>query len=156
LVVYQQLVLNYEYASTQVSREDAVCYIASRPEKRDRRTVNVGTAYLELDPATGEPRWFPLGRQLAQHLNVPTLADAFTMLLTASPDDRKRMMADRQIQPHDIAEARQLLRLAQEDEGELTNVLDSLVPEASDEGEGGPVMSPRSQGQGRRNLGAGS
>lgn len=138
LVVCQQLVLSYEYDGTQVSREDAVCYIASRPEKRGRRTVNVGTAYLELDPATGEPHWFPLGRQLAQHLNVPTLADAFTMLLTASPEDRKRMMADRQIQPHDIAEARQLLRLAQEDEGELTNVLDSLVPEAGDEGEGGP------------------
>jgi hypothetical protein len=137
LVVCQQLVLNYEYDGTQVSRQDAVCYIASRPEKRGRRTVNVGTAYLELDPATGEPHWFPLGRQLAQHLNVPTLADAFTMLLTASPEDRKRMMADRQIQPHDIAEARQLLRLAQEDEGELTNVLDSLVPEAGDEGEDG-------------------
>ena len=137
LVICQQLVLNYEYDGTQVSREDAVCYIASRPEKRGRRTVNVGTAYLELDPTTGEPYWFPLGRQLAQHLNVPTLADAFTMLLTASPEDRKRMMADRQIQPHDIAEARQLLRLAQEDEGELTNVLDSLLPEAGDEGEGG-------------------
>ena len=137
LVVCQQLVLTYEYDGTQVSREDAVCYIASRPEKRGRRTVNVGTAYLELDPATGEPHWFPLGRQLAQHLNVSTLADAFTMLLTASPEDRKRMMADRQIQPHDIVEARQLLRLAQEDEGELTNVLDSLLPEASDEGEGG-------------------
>lgn len=142
LVVCQQLVLNYEYDGTQVSREDAVCYIASRPEKRGRRTVNVGTAYLELDPATGEPYWFPLGRQLAQHLNVPTLADAITMLLTASPENRTRMMADRQIQPHDIAEARQLLRLAQEDEGELTNVLDSLLPEASDESEGGSIDLP--------------
>ena len=135
LVVCQQLVLHYEYEGTQVSREDAVCYIASRPEKRSRRTVNVGTAYLEVDPTTNEPHWFPLGRQLAQYLNVPTLADAFTMLLTASPEDRKRMMADRQIQPHDIDEARQLLRLAQEDEGELSNVLDSLIPEAVDKGE---------------------
>ena len=137
LVVCQQLVLNYEYDGTEISRDDAVCYIASRAEKRGRRTVNVGTAYLELDPATSEPHWFPLGRQLAQHLNVPTLADAFTMLLTASPDDRERMMADRQIQPHDIDEARQLLRLAQEDETELTNVLDSLIPEAGDESAGG-------------------
>ena len=127
--------LHYEYEGTQVSRENAVCYIASRPEKRSRRTVNVGTAYLEVDPTTNEPHWFPLGRQLAQYLNVPTLADAFTMLLTASPEDRKRMMADRQIQPHDIDEARQLLRLAQEDEGELSNVLDSLIPEAVDKGE---------------------
>jgi hypothetical protein len=131
------LVLNYEYDGTQVSREDAVCYIANRAEKRGRRTVNVGTVYLELDPTTSEPYWFPLGRQLAQHLSVPTLADAFTMLLTASPDDRLRMMADRQIQPHDIREARQLLRLAQEDETELTNILDSFVPEAGDKGECG-------------------
>jgi hypothetical protein len=138
LVVCQQLVLNYDYDGTHVSREDAVCYIASRPEKRGRRTVNVGTAYLELDPATGQPHWFPLGRQLAQHLNIPTLADAFTMLLTASPEDRKRMMADRQIQPHDIDEARQLLHLPQEDEGELANVLDSLLTETDDDGEGGP------------------
>jgi hypothetical protein len=141
LVVCQQLVLNYEYDGTQVTREDAVCYIASRPERRGRRTVNVGTAYLELDPATREPHWFPLGRQLAQHLNVPTLADAFTMLLTASPEDRKRMMADRQIQAHDIAEARQLLRLAQEDEAELANVLDSLVPETGDEDRSGDVAA---------------
>jgi hypothetical protein len=139
LIVCQQLVLNYEYDGTRVSREDAVCYIASRSEKRGRRTVNVGTAYLELDPATGEPHWFPLGRQLAQHLNVPTLADAFTMLLTASPEDRERMMVDRQIQPHDIAEARQLLRLAQADETELANVLDSLLSETGDEGESSDV-----------------
>ena len=137
LVVCERLELTYEYDGTQVSREDAVCYIASRAEKRGRRTVNVGTAYLELDSTTREPHWFPLGRQLAQHLNVPTLADAFTMLLTASPEDRKRMMADRQIQDHDIAEARQLLRLTQDHEEELSNVLDSLVPEVIVGGDGG-------------------
>lgn len=54
LVVCDQLVLNYEYDGTEVRREDAVCYIASRPEKRGKRTINVGTAYLELDPLTGE------------------------------------------------------------------------------------------------------
>ncbi|MHA7297199.1 sacsin N-terminal ATP-binding-like domain-containing protein [Pseudarthrobacter sp. MDT3-1] len=136
LVVCERLVLTYEYDGTKVFREDAVCYIASRSEKRSRRTINVGTAYLELDPATGQPHWFPLGRQLAQYLNVPTLSDAFTMLLTASADDRQRMMADRQIQPQDITEARRLLNLAQEDEEELTNVLDSLLLEPSDEDEG--------------------
>ena len=139
LVVCERLALNYEYDGARVSREDAVCYIASRSEKRGRRIVNVGTAYLELDPATGEPHWFPLGRQLAQHLNVPMLADAFTMLLTASPEDRQRMMTDRQIQDRDIAEARQLLKLTQDHDEELTNILDSLVPEAVDAGEGGPT-----------------
>ncbi len=136
LVVCERLVLTYEYDGTKVFREDAVCYIASRSEKRKRRTINVGTAYLELDPATGEPHWFPLGRQLAQYLNVPPLADAFTMLLTASTEDRQRMMTDRQIQPQDITEARGLLNLAHEDEEDFTNVLDSLLLEPSNEDEG--------------------
>jgi hypothetical protein len=130
LVVCDQLVLTYEYDGTTVQREDAVCYIANRQERRGRRPFNVGTAYLELDPKTNEPHWFPLGRLLAQHLNVPTLADAFTMLLTAAQDDRKRMMADRQIGLEDINESRSLLRQAGEDDDDLANVLDSLVPSA--------------------------
>ncbi|BCW78325.1 DUF3883 domain-containing protein [Arthrobacter sp. NicSoilC5] len=132
LVVCERLVLTYEFGGTKASREDAVCYIASRSERRGRKTINVGTAYLELDAATGLPHWFPLGRQLAQHLNVPTLADAFTMLLTASPEDRNRMMADRQVLPHDISEARRLLKLPQEEDEELFNVLDSLLPDLSE------------------------
>ena len=143
LVVCEQLVLTYEYDGTKVSREDAVCYIASRSEKRSRRTVNVGTAYLELDRATGQPHWFPLGRQLAQYLNVPTLADAFTMLLTASGDDRERMLTDRQIQLQDIREAGRLLNRAQDDEEELANVLDSLLlePSGDDDNQGSIVTT---------------
>jgi len=137
LVVCDQLVLNYEYDGTQVRREDAVCYIASR-QKRGRRTANVGTAYLELD-TTGEPHWFPLGRQLAQFLSVPTLSDAFTMLLTATPGDRKRMMDDRQIQDPDISEARRLLRITLEEDEELSNILDNLVPEPGDEDQREPA-----------------
>ena len=133
LVICDQLVLTYGYDGTEVSRKDALCYIASRQEKRGRRSINVGTAYLELDAATGQPHWFPLGRQLAQFLNVPTLADAFTMLLTATRGDRKRMMADRQIQAGDVTEARKLLRITAEEDEELGNVLDSLVPEPGDE-----------------------
>lgn len=137
LVVCEQLVLRYEYDGTVVTRDDAVCYIASRPEQRGRR--HVGTAYLELDPETLQPHWFPLGRQLAQFLNVPTLSDALTMLLTATPGDRKRMMADRQIQDRDIAEAGKLLRISPEEDEELSNVLDSLVPEPGDEDQREPA-----------------
>lgn len=139
LVVCDELVLRYEYDGTAVTREDAVCYIASRLEKRDRRTVNVGTAYLELDPATGQPHWFPLGRQIAQFLNVPTLSDAFTMLLTAAPDDRTRMMADRQVQESDVAEARKVLQISAEEDDALGNVLDRLVPEPGDEDQREPA-----------------
>lgn len=139
LVVCDQLVLKYEYDGTEVIREDAVCYIASRQERQGRRSINVGTAYVELDPATHQPHWFPLGRQLAQFLNVPTLSDAFTMLFTATPGDRQRMMADRQIQDVDVVEARKLLRMTAEEDEELSNVLDDLVPEPSDEDQREPA-----------------
>lgn len=139
LVVCDQLVLNYEYDGAEVTREDAVCYIATRREKRGRRAINVGTAYLELDPATLQPHWFPLGRQLAQFLNVPTMSDAFTMLLTTTPGDRSRMMADRQIHEADITEARKLLRITAEEDEELSNVLDGLVPDPWDEDQREPA-----------------
>lgn len=129
LVVCDELVLHYKYDGAEVERRDAVCYIAVRQESRGRRSRNAGTAYVELDQS-GQPHWFPLGRQLAQYIGVPGLSDAVTMLLTASPTDRDRMMADRHIQAKDITEARDQLRLAAEDEEELRNVLDSLVPGA--------------------------
>lgn len=134
LVVCDRLVLKYEYDGIEVTREDAVCYIASRQERRRHRLVNVGTAYLELDHQTGEPHWFPLGRQLAQFLNVPSLADAFTMLLTANPGDRSRMMTDRRIGSADVTEARMLLRIIPEEDDELGNILDRLMAEPADEG----------------------
>lgn len=139
LVACDQLVLKYEYDGTEVTREDAVCYIASRQEKRGRRTVNVGTAYLELDPETRQPHWFPLGRQIAQFLGVPMLSDAFTMLLTANPGDRGRMMADRHIGNADVVEARKLLRITTEEDDELSNVLDRLVPQPEDEDQREPA-----------------
>jgi hypothetical protein len=139
LIVCDQLVLDYEYDGTQVRREDAVCYIASRQERHGRRAANVGTVFLELDRSTDEPHWFPLGRQLAQFLSVPTLSDAFTMLLTATPGDRKRMMDDRHIQAADINEARRLLRITAEEDEELSNVLDSLMPEPGDEDQREPA-----------------
>ena len=127
--------LRYEYDGIEVEREDAVCYIASRQEKRGRRSYNIGTAYLELTPETGEPHWFPLGRQLAQHLGVTGLSDAVTMLLTARKDDRDRLMVDRQIQPEDIVDARKQLQLNAEDDEELAHVLDSLLPNADNQEE---------------------
>ena len=128
LVLCDELVLKYEYDGAEVEREDAVCYIASRREAKGRRSLSVGTAYLELDPATKQPHWFPLGRQLAQHLGVPPLADAFTMLLTVPSGDRDRMMTDRQIKQHDINDARRQLSLRIGEDEELSNILDSLLP----------------------------
>ncbi|MET7402374.1 DUF3883 domain-containing protein [Dactylosporangium sp. NPDC005572] len=129
LVVCDSLVLRYEYDGVTVEREDAVCYIATRPERRHGRAYQIGTAYLELDPTAGVPHWFPFGRQLAQHLGTPALADAVTMLFTARADDRRRMMADRRIRPEDITEAREQLGLTVDDD-EPGNVLDSFLSQA--------------------------
>ncbi|OKI49337.1 sacsin N-terminal ATP-binding-like domain-containing protein [Micromonospora sp. CB01531] len=136
-VICDSLVLRYEYAGVTVERDDAVCYIATRRE-HGGRTNQIGTAYLELDPTTGAPHWFPFGRQLAQHLGTPALADAVTMLLTAGTDDRQRMMADRQIQPEDITEAREQLGLTADDD-EPENILDSLLSQADRQAPAPPV-----------------
>ncbi|MEV4691356.1 DUF3883 domain-containing protein [Micromonospora echinospora] len=138
LVICDSLVLRYEYAGVTVERDDAVCYIATRPEQRGARTYQIGTAYLELDPTTGAPHWFPFGRQLAQHLGTPALADAVTMLLTARADDRQRMMADRQIRPEDITETREQLGLITDDD-EPSNILDSLLSQADRQAPAPPV-----------------
>jgi hypothetical protein len=143
LVLCDKLVLRYEYDGIEVERTDAVCYIATRPESHGRRTYNIGTAYLELNPETNEPYWFPLGRQLAQHLGAAGLADAVTMLLTAQKDNRDRMMDDRHITPEDIAEAREQLQLTLEDEEDFSNVLDSLLP--ADQASRTPPMDTASQ-----------
>jgi hypothetical protein len=123
IVACTKLVLRYDIDGETVERDDAVCYIATRREGNDA----IGTAYLELDPATDEPHWFPLGRQLAQFLGAPSLADAFVMLLTARPEDRARLLADRQIQQSDVADAAYQLHLSFDDE-ELGRVLDILLP----------------------------
>lgn len=128
VILCERLVLEYKYEGAAVTRDDATCFIASRLERRGRRRLNVLTAYLELDAETGVPHWFSFGRQLAQHVGVPMLADAFTMFLTASPDDRQRMLADRLIQPQDVIDARQALRVAGAEDEELENVLDSILP----------------------------
>jgi hypothetical protein len=146
IVICDDLVLHYEYDGTRATRADAVCYIATPQDRARRRQPTVGTAYLELDPATGEPHWFSLGRPLAQYLGAPALADAVTMLLTARPQDRDRMMAERQIPPQHLAEAREQLRLPAEDDDPIGNVLDGLLtaagPETSTDHEEGNGLAP--------------
>ncbi|BCY13458.1 sacsin N-terminal ATP-binding-like domain-containing protein [Actinoplanes sp. L3-i22] len=125
LVLCDDLILRYEYEGHAIERDDAVCYIATRFERHDARPHRVGTVYLELDRETREPHWFPFGRQLAQHLDAPSLADAVTMVFTARKADLKSMMADRQIRPEDIDEAHELLGLPAEEE--IGHILDNLV-----------------------------
>lgn len=127
VVICDELILRYAYLDQAIERPDAVCYIATRREGvgGGRRVNVIGTAYLELDRRTEQPHWFPLGRLLAQHVGVPSLGDAFTMLLTAAADDRARMLIDRQISAAEIDEARTALNLPL-DVDEVLNVLDTL------------------------------
>jgi uncharacterized protein DUF3883 len=147
IVICDDLVLHYEYDGTRATRADAVCYIAASQDRARRRQATTGTAYLEIDPATGQPHWFSLGRPLAQHLGTPTLADAITMLLTARPQDRDRMMAERQIPPQHLTEAHEQLRLLADDDDPIRHVLDGLLPgagpEASTDHEEGNSPAPQ-------------
>jgi hypothetical protein len=130
LVVCDELVLCYEYDGIQVERPDATCYIAAHRE--GRRAQTMGTAYLELDQASGQPHWFSVGRHLALHLGIAAQADAFAMLFAVPQSEIDRMMADRQIQRRDITEARRDLQLPDDDEQELQHVLDALLPAPAD------------------------
>ncbi len=130
VVVCERLILRYQYDGDQVERADATCYIATRQELRGKRRLNFGTVYVELDRKTHEPDWFALGRQLAQHLDVASHADAITMLLKMNKVDRDRMMADRQIDLSAVRDARQRLNLPLEDEEETRNALDNLISTA--------------------------
>lgn len=126
LVVCDELVLRYQYLDTEIERTDAVCFIDVRNDGTDRRPRYTATAYLEIDEANDQPHWFPLGRLLAQHVEVPPLADAFTMLLTASQEDRLRLLADRGITSEDVDHARKRLDLPADDE------YVTLLPDAYD------------------------
>ncbi|MFC3988929.1 sacsin N-terminal ATP-binding-like domain-containing protein [Actinoplanes siamensis] len=125
LVVCDSLVLRYRHEDVDFDREDAVCFIATRTSRYGSRTATAGTAYLQLEPGLQQPYWFAFGRQLAQHLGVPGLAEAVTMLLTARPEDRGRMMGARQITPAEINEIRTQFGLTEEEETD--NPVDALL-----------------------------
>jgi hypothetical protein len=130
LVVCDELSLRYDYDGDEVTRRDAVSFIAGRQERRGRSRI-LDTAYLELEPGSGSPYWLPFGRQLARHFGVPTLADVFTMLFAIPSADWDRVFADRQISRQDIVEAREQLQLPPDSDEQVANVLDSLLPGAS-------------------------
>jgi hypothetical protein len=128
IIVCDRLLLRYQYNGMDIERDDACCYIAVRDEVNEgRRTQPIGTAYIELDRITGEPEWFSVGTQLAQHLNAAAYTDAITMLLKVDAEDRNRMMANRHIPASAIVEARAGLDLPLEDEPHSRNVLDTYL-----------------------------
>jgi len=125
VVVYDELRLRYELDGLVRSRDEAVSYLAVRQETAGRRR-NIGTAHLEVDPATGEPHWFVFGPQLAQFLSVPTQADAFGLLLASSRAERERFLAAHHVSLDAVEEARIKLSMPPAED-----VLDDLVSGAT-------------------------
>ncbi len=112
-----QLILRYSFEGTTIDRKEATSYIAVRQEAvRGAVRRNIGTALLEVLPNTGEPDWYSFGPQLAQFLQVPTLGDAFAVLLTGTGADRERYLGSRRLPPGAVEEMRLALDLPVEDE----------------------------------------
>lgn len=128
LVVCERLELVYTHDSIEARRRDATCYIHEERERRGRRPRTIGTAYLELNADSGHPDWFAFGRQLAQHIDVASMADAITMMLSLGPAGRDQLMVDRNIDHRDIVEAAELLDMPlPEDDTDTPNVLDAIL-----------------------------
>jgi hypothetical protein len=123
LVVCERLTLVYELDGQTVEREDATCYVAIRTEQEGRVRRRIGTAYLELGER-GEPDWFTFGPELARFLDVPTLGDAFSLLLSHGRDGRQRYLDSKQVSAEEFAEAMEAL-----DNPPLDDVVGSLIDE---------------------------
>lgn len=126
LVVCDELLLRYVFEETIIERPEAKSFIAVRQETvRGAIRRNIGTAHLEIDPATQTPDWYAFGPQLAQFLNVPTQGDAFAVLLMANAHERERYLASRRVEPGEARRLGAALQVPPEDEL-LPDVLASL------------------------------
>lgn len=108
LMVCTRLALRYELDGRTVEIDDATCYIAARTEREGSARRRIGTAYLEVDDS-GEPDWFAFGPELARFVNVPTLGDAFALLLSHPRAGRHRFLESKQISDEELSEASEAL-----------------------------------------------
>lgn len=126
--VCDDLVLRYELNGLVRERADAVSFIATRIEQDGIIRRRIGTAHLQVSPGTETPDWFTFAPHLAQFLDVPTLGDAFALLLSASEAGRKQYLAARRITATAVAEAAtRLARPATDDD-----LADDLLPTLED------------------------
>lgn len=135
VVACEELVLRYEYDGHVIDREEATSYIAVRQEVvRGAVSRNIGTAHLELGPGA-DPDWYAFGRQLAEHLRVPTMGDAFSLLLKGDDADRRQFLTAHRIPFEAVETARRALEIPVDDEdftvhfGELEDFDPDEAPE---------------------------
>lgn len=132
VVVCEELALLYVGRGTEIPRADAPCYISVRREEKGRRR-RIGTAYVRLlpDDSRHRPDWHAFAAQLATFLDAPLLADAFATVFTASPENRRSMLAQHSVELADVEAARSQLRQADLDGDDLDSLTAALNPENS-------------------------
>lgn len=94
VVFYDHLSLQHTFDEITELTQNSDSFISVRREGGGgaaRR--NIATAHLRLSQDTGEPDWFVFGPQLANYLNVSSLGDAFTTLLSGNHLIRQRVLA---------------------------------------------------------------
>ncbi|NNH08796.1 sensor histidine kinase [Cellulomonas fimi] len=129
-----ELILAYEFDGEQVELEAAVSHIASRVVPGPRRGVGAamfGTAYLEVDRATGHGPWFEFGPQLATHVRAENYGDQFGQILASDETTRARFLASKKITADDVRAAAETLGRT---DVLLEDLVDPLIPD-TDEGD---------------------
>ncbi|MFC8922508.1 sacsin N-terminal ATP-binding-like domain-containing protein [Cellulosimicrobium sp. NPDC057127] len=134
-----ELILSYEFEGERIELAAAVSHIASRVVPGPRRGVGAamfGTAYLEVDRATGHEPWFEFGPQLALHVRADNYGDQFGQILASDDATRARFLASKKITTDDV-------RAAAETLGRTHILLEDLVdPLVPDTDEGDEVPAP--------------
>lgn len=115
----EELALSYVLDEVERPHKGASSYLLSRTERVGSQSRTYATAYLEIDPQTRRPIWYGFGPQLAEHIRVPSVRDAFTMILK-DPGERLQLLAARGIDEDDLEAARQeLAKRSEEPEFEV-------------------------------------
>jgi hypothetical protein len=113
VVACEELSLSYAFGEVERPHKAATSYLLAETERIGSQLRTYGTAYLEFDPETQRPTWYGFGPQLAEHIRVPSVKDAFTMILK-DPEERLQLLTARGIDEDDLETAR--LELAKRSE----------------------------------------
>jgi len=121
VVACEDLGLSYVMGDVERPHTGATSFLLPRTERIGSQLRTYGTAFLEFDRLTRRPTWYGFGPQLAEFIRVPSLKDAFTMILK-DPHERIQLLAARGVEEHDLEAARQELAKRSE-EPEFEQVL---------------------------------
>lgn len=155
LVVCEELILRYEYDGQVIDRDEATSYIAVRQEVvRGAIRRNIGTAHLEVNGQGADPDWYAFGRQLAEHLSVPTMGDAFALLLKGDDADRQQFLTAHRIPAGAVEDARNAFTTP-DDDGEFAVDFGDLEDFDPDAAYLEPRVAPRREAPAGQGAGAG-